>query len=69
MVAEPDHRRVVVLARLRRRVSARTLLARRAVAESWGARRLAIGRSVGRALVRRAVRRLRRVGQVDSCGA
>ena len=66
MVAESDHRRVVVPARLRR-VAARTVLAWRAVTETRGARSLAIGRSAGRAVAGRAIRGLRGVGEVDGC--
>ncbi len=67
MIAEPDHRRVVIPPRLRGSVAARTLFARRPVTERRGARSLAISRSAARAAARRAVRGLRGLGEVDGC--
>ena len=67
MVAKPDHRRVVVPARLRH-VAARTLLARRPVGETRGARSRAVGRASDRALARRAITARRGIGEFGGCG-
>ena len=66
MVAEPDDRRIVVPARLRP-IAARTIPARRPVTETGagGASRLA--EPAGRAMARRAVRRLRGFGEFGRC--
>ena len=68
MIAEPDDRRVVVPARLRR-VAGRALPAWRPVDGIRGARSLAIGRTGGRALAQRAVTARSAVGGSRGCGA
>ena len=65
MVAKPDDRRVVVPAGVRH-VAARTLLARRPVGESRGARSRAVGAS-DRALARRAITARRGIGEFGGC--
>ena len=67
VIAEPDHWRVVIPPRLRR-VAPRTLLAGRPVGQIVRASRLAVGRTGGGALARRAVTPRRGVGEFGGCG-
>ena len=66
MIAESDHRRVVIPPRLHCG-AARALPAWRPVGETR-ARGFAISRSAARAVARRAVRGLRDLGEVDGYG-
>jgi hypothetical protein len=68
MVAEPDHRRVIVPVRLRR-IAAETLSARRPAREAHGARSRVVGRTSDGAVVRRPVMARRGLGEFGGYGS